>query len=296
MAQSGWYPDPGGGPGQYRYWDGARWSVETTTDPGAPPPGTQPEQPRRRRGSGLLIAVLAGVAVLAVVVVLVVRSLSADTTSTLTDPDPPQPTISGWDDSSPIPTAPPPSSASPQGRQKVACATADPGLRSDHPADGRLHGGQISIPMPGDGWRQDDSYAQNMGWAYDVSGAAESVEQYWWAMLAVGELHREDGFNTPEQAADGVMQCIASSSYYSHFTGREDLHSKKVSIDGATGWSIRSNIRVDDPQVRAEGDVVEVIVLDTGGDELSYFAGFVPIDDEPRIQLLDDTIADIRVD
>ncbi|WP_084635077.1 DUF2510 domain-containing protein [Propionicicella superfundia] len=26
MSQPGWYPDPGGAPGQFRYWDGTTWS------------------------------------------------------------------------------------------------------------------------------------------------------------------------------------------------------------------------------------------------------------------------------
>ena len=40
-ATAGWYPDPGGGQGLYRYWDGQAWSAATTGDPGsaAPPQG-----------------------------------------------------------------------------------------------------------------------------------------------------------------------------------------------------------------------------------------------------------------
>ncbi|RYZ32216.1 MAG: DUF2510 domain-containing protein, partial [Propionibacteriaceae bacterium] len=40
-ATGGWYPDPGGGQGLYRYWDGRAWSAATTTDPSsaAPPQG-----------------------------------------------------------------------------------------------------------------------------------------------------------------------------------------------------------------------------------------------------------------
>jgi hypothetical protein len=37
-ATSGWYPDPGGGHGLYRYWDGRAWSAATTTDPASAPP------------------------------------------------------------------------------------------------------------------------------------------------------------------------------------------------------------------------------------------------------------------
>jgi hypothetical protein len=34
----GWYPDPEGTPGRYRYWDGSQWSTVTTRDPRQPLP------------------------------------------------------------------------------------------------------------------------------------------------------------------------------------------------------------------------------------------------------------------
>jgi hypothetical protein len=37
-ANPGWYPDPGGGQGLFRYWDGKAWSAATTPNPSAPPP------------------------------------------------------------------------------------------------------------------------------------------------------------------------------------------------------------------------------------------------------------------
>ena len=37
-ANAGWYPDPGGGQGLYRYWDGQAWSAATTPDPASAPP------------------------------------------------------------------------------------------------------------------------------------------------------------------------------------------------------------------------------------------------------------------
>jgi hypothetical protein len=37
-AKAGWYPDPGGGVGLYRYWDGKAWSAATSPNPAAPPP------------------------------------------------------------------------------------------------------------------------------------------------------------------------------------------------------------------------------------------------------------------
>jgi hypothetical protein len=45
-AKAGWYPDPGGGAGLFRYWDGKAWSAATSPNPAAPPPtaaiGNQP--------------------------------------------------------------------------------------------------------------------------------------------------------------------------------------------------------------------------------------------------------------
>lgn len=303
MAAAGWYPDPGGAPGHFRWWDGAAWSAETTTNPSDPPPGGgAPAAPPRRRGASVWIVGLVLVAVLVLVVAVVISWRNGDRTPLRNDAGPSS-TVSGWDDSSPIPTesptpraseSPTPSEA-PQGR--VACADGDPAARRPHPGGDRLYGGSLSIPQPTErGWERNDRYAQAMTWAYDISGAYEAVEPRWWAMVAVGELRTEDGFHDPEQAADGVLQCVASSVYYQYFTGRKDVHSKKVTVDGVTGWSIRAEVRVDDPDVEAEGDVVEVIVLDTGPEgSLSYFAGFVPIGDASRIEILDRVIADLQV-
>ncbi|HEY9290547.1 MAG TPA: DUF2510 domain-containing protein [Microlunatus sp.] len=314
MANSGWYPDPSGTPGRYRYWDGRQWSVETSGSPSAPAPGTGPvvaPQPRRSR-TGLLIGALALVLVLAVVVTLAVRSLADRHDSVLDDPNPPQSTASGWDDSSPFPTASPTpskkpspspseddpgddSSVRPQGQ--VSCAAGDPADRAAHPNDGRIHGGRLSIAQPGGSWIRDDSYVRGLSYAWDVSGASDVVEPQWWAMLAVGEVHADDGFKRPKQAADGLMQCIASSTYYQHLSGVKTLSSKRFTRDGYSGWAIRTEVRVDDPQVEAEGDVVDVIVLDTGdAGRLSFFAGFVAIGDQARINTLDNTIAGLRVD
>lgn len=37
-ASAGWYPDPGGSQGLYRYWDGKAWSAATSSNPSVPPP------------------------------------------------------------------------------------------------------------------------------------------------------------------------------------------------------------------------------------------------------------------
>jgi Protein of unknown function (DUF2510) len=58
-AKAGWYPDPGGGQGLFRYWDGKAWSAATSPDPSAPPPtqgligvGTAPQGGQQSGESG----------------------------------------------------------------------------------------------------------------------------------------------------------------------------------------------------------------------------------------------------
>lgn len=314
MTLSGWYPDPAGAPGRFRYWDGNRWSAETTDDPNSPPPFTGPlpngsQRPGRGR-TGRVIAVLAVLVVIIVVGVLAIRAFS-NHGAALADPNPPESTVSGWDDSSPLPTATPTPSPSPSPtrsrkptptasgssapKTQVSCATGEPAARDPHPNDGRIHGGRLSFQPPG--WEEDAGYAQQMTWAHDVDGVEEETEPMWAAMMAAGALHAEDGFRTPEQAADGMMQCIASSAYYSSFSGRKDVFSKAVTVDGHPGWALRSEIRVDEPELSVPGDTVEVIVINTGTPgQLSFFAGFVPIGDQSRTQLLDRAITSLRTE
>ena len=45
MATPGWYPDPAGRPGAFRYWDGEAWGSEATDNPYAAPPGGTPDRP-----------------------------------------------------------------------------------------------------------------------------------------------------------------------------------------------------------------------------------------------------------
>ena len=69
MSAPGWYPDPAGAPGRYRYWDGTRWSTETSDRPGPAPAPT-----RSRRGLGIAAGVIAVLVVVVLLLVFAVRS------------------------------------------------------------------------------------------------------------------------------------------------------------------------------------------------------------------------------
>lgn len=302
----GWYPDPAGAPGRFRHWNGTSWSAETTTSPtSAPPGGPTPDPPPvpRRRG-GRWIAAGALLVVLIVVGAFVIRGILLDQ-NTIVD-SAPYPSGSGWDDSSPTDTPTPPATSSPTpsptptpsesaGPPLVDCPTADPSARTSHPQDLRVHGGGLSFPAQS-GW---DSTGLDLGlsWAYDVGAQDKRVQARWFAMYAVGALLTADGFEAPRQSADAVMQCTASSNYYDGFTGRTDLSSRAVTIDGRPGWALRSEIHVDTDATTFAGDVVEVIVVDTDAPEsLAMFWGCAPIGDTALIAQLDQVISQLQVD
>jgi hypothetical protein len=123
------------------------------------------------------------------------------------------------------------------------------------------------------------------------------MQPSWYAMLAVGALRTADGFKQPRRAAEGVMQCTATSDFYDGFTGRRDLLSQAVTVDGHPGWALRSEIHVVSPMTTLPGDIVEVIVVDRGSPEsLAMFWGAVPIGDARMGTILDDTVQALHAD
>ncbi|MBA8794443.1 hypothetical protein FHX74_002062 [Friedmanniella endophytica] len=319
MSSAGWYPDPGGRPGRYRWWDGAAWSAQTTTDPRTPPP-TGPIGPTvppaaaatrndGKRRTGFIALLALGLVVLLIGGVLLVRGLTQGTG--VADPEPTS-TVSGWDDSSPLPTATPSASPSPTPRPSArtptpsptavdpapleSCPVGDPNARADHPNDGRVHGGGLSFSSPGSDWLDADSYTDGLSWAYDVAGIYQTTEPGWASVFAVGALHTDDGFRSPRQAAAGVMQCVSTSGYYHDVTSRKDVVSRAVTVDGRPGWELRTEVRVDNPGLSVPGDLVDVIVVDTGqSGSLGMFVGAVPIGDQARTGVLTTLVDSLRL-
>lgn len=317
MASPGWYPDPAGTPNRFRYWDGRAWSSDTTDNPatasagggaaggsggaGSPPSG------KGRRRLGPLVLALTTLVVLILIGVVVVRGLVAD--RSVVDPGPlPSSTVSGWDDSSATAepetptTAPSPSESTPtptptptEEQPLQPCPEGQPTARQDHPSDGRVHGGGLSFPEVS-GWQ--NTSGASFSWAFDVGEQMKLAESpSWYANLAVGALFTGDGFDEPRRSAELVMQCVITSGLYPYFTDRQDLWSKAVMVDGRPAWSIRAEIRVDDPELTTKGDTVEVIVVDTGSPEsLAMFIGAVDIGDRSLARTMDATIESLRVE
>ncbi len=248
----------------------------------------------------MIIGAVALAVVLGLIIFFVIRQVGTGSRP-FTDEPVPTSTVSGWDDSSP--TAEPTPSPSPEPtpdpsgsastKPLTSCPTGDPGARAGYPADGRVHGGGLSFPKVG-GWR-DDLQASGFSWAYDVSSQGMFVNPGWVALLAVGEIRAADGFTGTKQAAQSVMQCVASSQWYSSFVAADDVKSERATIDGHDAWWIRTDIRVRDREV--VGDTVDVIVVDTGRPgSYGLFVGAVAIDHQDLLTILADTGKNLTVD
>lgn len=296
MSVPGWYPDPGGASGQFRYWDGSTWSSETSPDPNGGAPGGKG---RGKPPVGLIIGIVAGIAAIALIAVFLVPGLFNGNSTVADGPvDTSTPTGSSWDETS-KPTTPPPSGPSntpstpqPSGGTEVICPVGNPNLRTSANQSGKLTGGGLVVnQIPA--WRV-DSAPMGLSFAYDVQSQTKSITLGWASNVAVGALKKSDGYTDVKQAADMTMQCLASSGFYTGFQRREDLVTESKTISGHAAYRIKSNIYVTG-QGSIKGDVVDIIVVDTGNaDYFGVYFGIATIDDR-WVPYVDAVTASLRV-
>ncbi len=294
MSAAGWYPDPGGAPGQYRYWDGATWSASTTANPDASTGGGGGRKPP----VGLIIGVIAAVAVIALLAVFIVPGLLRGDQRVDPPVDTSTPTQSAWNETTDPTTPPPsgpsgePSSPQPSGGVEVNCAVGNPNERTSRDQNGKLTGGGLVVnQVPS--WQLDDS-PMGISFAYDVQSQSKPITSRWFSNIALAGLKKSDGFSDPRRSAEMAMQCMASSGFYEGFQRREDLRNQQVTISGKTAWHLRSNIYVTGHEP-ITGDVVDVIVVDTGNpDFLGIYFGIATIGD-PGEQLVRAATASLAV-
>lgn len=304
---SGWHPDPGGARGRFRHWDGTRWSDETTDDPSRPAPAaTGPSRPRRARGP--LVAAAVGGLVVLLLLGLVVRNFLVGVWPVTVDPSPP-PTVIGGDDTSPTPSPPPsatptrtPSARTPSPSPSpetttalVDCPFGRPGLRANHPSDGRVHGGNLSFPA--EPTYQPAVVEPRLSVAFDVAQQSlpVSADPAWIAQLAVGQLLSESGFvNDPRNTAESLASCVVTGTMYRpHEPTRTDLRSEAVTVSGREGWLLESEIRVSEPGLTFPGDRTIFLVV-RNADDWGFFFGASPIGNADLNGVLDRTVAALQ--
>jgi hypothetical protein len=330
VTQAGWYPDPAGQPQTYRYWDGSSWSEVTTSNPYAPPPGPPPWPPAPPAygpvtppppyggyqgvpaggpggpGVGTTIALV----VLAVLLVIGlgvggffgVRALTDDDDTAAGGDGASETATTGTDE--PTEATSEPTEDSTDGTEPTTqqCHGGVPAPSVEPPNDAtRISGGGLSIPVP-PGYDVEVPYSVAFTFADDFTPSQKVIEQTktsgWVSIYGVGALRKANGFETPEQAAEVVMSCMAASpELYSDFSGRTDLSDGEVTVGGRDGYQVSAELRVDDPAITVEGDVAQVIVVDTGDeDTFGLYISVVPIGDQALIAEQEAMVERIRVE
>jgi len=330
-AVAGWYPDPGGGPGLFRFWDGQAWSAATSANPGAAPPSLglglpranqplgqvghqQPGQPYGGQSYGSQpygsqsSAQLGGAS----------PSAGGYGSAYAGYPATRKKTPLGWwlavgalllvvvvvavfvvrglGGSSVTPTAPsgqPSENACPQ---QVPETT--PPLTQ--PADGRVHGGKLSYPRLGSPWGAPQGETR-VPFGSDVASQEVMVEQNysgtesWVASVLVGELQAGDGFFTPQQGAQIVVKCILGAFYGDNEVQSNVKVNRKATIDGHDAWLVESQLSFDIPNLVTKGELLIVAIVSTGSTAGLYYAS-IPDTVPQLVQPARDALRDLKVD
>ncbi|GAA3703904.1 hypothetical protein GCM10022204_21560 [Microlunatus aurantiacus] len=284
MSTPGWYPDPGGQPGAFRYWDGSGWTNQLTSQPGGTPspapssgapgpaassagptwspapgaagsgPGAAYAAAPRRSSRRWLIGLIAVAVALVVVVALVVRGLGGVLGGV--------PGLPGGD---------PSSNACPQPE-----ANSSP---TPQPADGRVHSGPLSYPQLPAPWEQPLPNTQ-VPFGRDVLQQFVQTEQTpkirWGAAVMVGELVAGDGFFEPKDGAEIVLKCVTGTFYGDAEVTRNDTRSQAMTVDGHEAWIMESDLSFSIPGLEATNELLTVVIVDLENGSAGLFASSVP--------------------
>lgn len=176
------------------------------------------------------------------------------------------------------------------------CTSGQPTLRDPHPEDGRLHGGGLSADKP-KGY-QVGAFETAFTFASDVVTVYREIEAKWVAVHALGSVSKAAAGADLETATRAVMACIAESEkFYTDVTDTKELASEAIEIGGKSGWLVRQQVLVDNPDVEAEGDELVVILVETGdADSFGFYNGGATIGDKVSTERLEQTIDSLTAD
>ncbi|MDN5727151.1 MAG: DUF2510 domain-containing protein [Propionibacteriales bacterium] len=278
-TSSGWYPDPGGQRGAFRYWDGQRWSEQLSASPTAPPPrpGQPLAGPRRGGNKGVWWLVGAGVVLLGLVLVSVFAIRSMRTVGA--NPNPGGVQVS----QNPCPPEP----------------TTFPSVSSQK-SDGRVYGGRLSYPQLSAPFGPVDGDLR-VPFGRDVAKQEAPVEmnyqpgQSWVASVLVGELSAGDGFYNPETGAEIVAKCAVGVFYGDAKVTRDDRVSKATTVDGYDAWLLETQLSFDIPGLKTKGELMILMIVEIDSMRGALFYASIPDSTPELVQPARDAMAGLKV-
>lgn len=259
-AAPGWYPDPGGQVGRFRFWDGRAWSASTTADPRTSPPGSPltPAAPPARRRSVLpwVLGAVALVTVLVVVAVLVLRNLN----NVIIDYEP-APTVPSSDvcPDAVFDTASPP-----------------PPQTGDRVRSGPLSYARLPQPFRAPKWDRRVPFGRDIASQDATVEANAQGTDTWVAAVLVARLLAGDGFYGPERGAKVVAECVTGKFYGDAEVTRADRRNEATTVDGRAAWVIEAQLTFSLPDIKTTGETMTIVVVETVAGEAGLFYASVP--------------------
>lgn len=286
MNNRGWYPDPGGTPGQYRYWDGEQWGNDLTPSPpsvgpldeGAPAPQQRPidkrasdtvtrdlvkhlEHPEKKTFLGRVSGTVTIVAVVLACLVLLVIGVAELSGM------PKRPTSTAW--------APMPDVCLKHDRSSTE-------LRDLRDVPGRVLGGELSYKKFDGAWTEPKrtiavSFATNAQSQVRVTEAeVGSYSPAWGASVLVGELIPNKRFTYAKEVSQFVIDCSRAEIYPGSTPVREEISSKATTVSGKEGWILEMHLTYDIAKVKEKGETAIVVAVRTSDEVWSFFWARVP--------------------
>ncbi|MFT3876794.1 MAG: DUF2510 domain-containing protein [Propioniciclava sp.] len=280
MSKAGWYPDPGGQAGMYRWWDGQAWTPMLTANPYSPPPAPpagllpmqdaatasgdpyaayrQAETQRSSRRGPLLVLVIVGV-LLAGLIWGVTSLLGGGLLN-------PRPSVG----TNPTENFCPPRTIQVSPRPHTA-------------APGRVQGGALSYPQLDSPWER---VQPDFRVPFGADAWGQSVMLYpnynndglssWVASVLVAELVAGDGFFSPQEGAQIVSRCVLGEFYGNAEVQRTDRVNEATTIDGHAAWVIEMHLSFDIPNLPETGETAILVIVNTSEESSSLYYASIP--------------------
>jgi Protein of unknown function (DUF2510). len=288
-SQAGWYPDPGGQPGMYRYWTGSAWTEAITPYPQSTPAPQVPTAPTvgpaAPRGSRSTVGWVVGIAAVVVVGLVMWAFFGMGGAVPSADPTVRAPGGESSADICPQPASSDVSSAAPE------------------QSDGRVRAGNLSFPQLGDPWTT-PSYDNRVPYGdLGVEQAALDQEDYdgqaghsWVSSIMVAPLLSGEGFPSTKNAAELILKCVVGIYYDDTNVQRSDTSSTSFSVDGHDGWLIESELSFSIAGLNATSETVLLAVVQISGTKYSLFYASVPNTSADRLPEVRTALADLQVE
>jgi hypothetical protein len=324
-AKAGWYPDPGGGRGLYRYWDGKAWSAATSPNPSAPPPslgiGSSAGYGQAAYGQGSAASGSGSHGYGSYGQANPYGQQTVSGTNPYANFQQVQKKRSavGWwiagaalvvvivvvgviairalNNGGTIDGLPGGGQPTSEVCPKQSSASPEP---VDPPNDGRVHGGPVSFPELGSPWSSPQN-DQRVPFGRDVQSQIVTIEpnyqpgSNWVASILVGELQAGDGFFTPEQGSQIVVKCILGAFYGNNPVTSNVKVNKATTIDGHEGWVVESQLSFDIPGLKAKGELLIVAIVAATDSSGLYYAS-IPDNAPELVAPAREALANLKVD